>query len=166
MVRHCIRRQCFILLPNVWVVFKIYFAIPNKIVAINNVQQCIRLNKQKGERKKSFCAFALLSIGHVTHPGHLRFCTTFDRPCYTSGSFALLHYFRSAMLHIRVICAFALLSIGHVTHPGHLRFCTTFDRPCYTSGSFAFSTWQHGRDVLIRVRCVVTFLKTVTFNFI
>ena len=50
MVRHCIRRQCFILLPNVWVVFKIYFAILPKIVAINNVQQSIRLNKQKGKK--------------------------------------------------------------------------------------------------------------------
>ena len=69
-VRQCIRRQCFILLPNVWVVKKIHFAILHKIVAINNVQQCIRLNKQK-EKKKVF---------------------------------ALLHYFWSAMLHIRVIC--------------------------------------------------------------
>ena len=40
-VRHYIRRQCFILLPNIWVVFKIYFAIPHKIVAINNIQQSI-----------------------------------------------------------------------------------------------------------------------------
>ena len=69
-VRHCIRRQCFILLPDVWVVLKIYFAILHKIVAINNVQQRIRLNKQKGE-KKSFCAFALLPVSHVIHPGHL-----------------------------------------------------------------------------------------------
>ena len=46
-VRHCIRPQCFSLLPNVWIVFKIYFAILHKIVAINNVQQSIRLNKQK-----------------------------------------------------------------------------------------------------------------------
>ena len=38
------------LLPNVWVVFKIYFAILHKIVAINNVQQSIRLNKQKGKK--------------------------------------------------------------------------------------------------------------------
>ena len=38
-----------------------------KIVAINNVQQCIRLNKQK-ERKK---VFALLPVSHDTHPGHL-----------------------------------------------------------------------------------------------
>ena len=69
-VRHCIRRQYFILLPNVWVVFKIYFAILHKIVAINNVQQRIRLNKQKEKNKV----------------------------------FVLLHYFRLAMLHIRVIC--------------------------------------------------------------
>ena len=53
MLRHCIRRQCFILLPNVSVVFLIYFAILHKIVAVNNVQQSIRLNKQK-ERKKGF----------------------------------------------------------------------------------------------------------------
>ena len=52
-VHHCIRRQCFILLPNVWVVFKIYFAILHKIVARNNVQQSIRLNKQK-EKEKVF----------------------------------------------------------------------------------------------------------------
>ena len=71
-VHHCIRRQCFILLPNVWVVFKIYFAIHHKIVAINNVQQSIRLNKRKGEGKK-----------------FLRFRTTSGQPCYTSGSFAL-----------------------------------------------------------------------------
>ena len=69
MVRHCIRRQCFILLQNVWVVFKIYFAIPKKIVAINNVQQRTRLNKQNENNKV----------------------------------FAFLHYFRSAMLHIRAI---------------------------------------------------------------
>ena len=66
-VRHCIRHQCFILLPNVWVVFKIYFAILHKIVAINNVQQSIRLNKQRKKKKV----------------------------------FALLHYIRLAMLHIR-----------------------------------------------------------------
>ena len=55
-VRHCIRRQCFILLPNVWVVFKIYFAILHKIVAVNNVQHSIRLNKQKEKIKFScFC---------------------------------------------------------------------------------------------------------------
>ena len=65
-----IRRQCFILLPNVWVVFKIYFAILHKIVAINNVQQRIRLNKQK-EKIKFLC-----------------FCTTSSQPCYTSESFA------------------------------------------------------------------------------
>ena len=68
MVRHCIRHQCFISLPNVWVVFKIYFAILHKIVAINNIQQSIRLNKQREKNKV----------------------------------FALLHYIRLAMLHIRV----------------------------------------------------------------
>ena len=41
----------FILLPSVWVVFEIYFAILHKTVAINNVQQSIRLNKQKEEKK-------------------------------------------------------------------------------------------------------------------
>ena len=66
MVRHCIRRQCFILLPNVWVVFKIYFAILHKIVARNNVQQSIRLNKRK-RKKKSFRVFALHPVSHVTH---------------------------------------------------------------------------------------------------
>ena len=45
MVCHCIRRQCFILLPNVWVIFKIYFAILHKIVTINNVQQSIKQAK-------------------------------------------------------------------------------------------------------------------------
>jgi len=70
-VRHCIRRQCFILLPNVWVVFKIYFAFLYKIVAIYNIQQSIRLNKQKKKKKKSFHAFALLPVSHVTHQGHL-----------------------------------------------------------------------------------------------
>ena len=64
------RRQCFILLPNVWAVFKIYFAILHKIVAINNVQQSIRLNKQREKRKKNR-DFALLPVSHVTHPGHL-----------------------------------------------------------------------------------------------
>ena len=68
MVRHCIRRQCFILLPDAWVVFKMYFAILHKIVAINNVQQRITLNKQK---EKKFSLFALLLVSHVTHPGHL-----------------------------------------------------------------------------------------------
>ena len=53
MVHHSIKHQCFILLPNVWVVFKIYFAILHNIVARNNVQHCIRLNKQK-EKKKVF----------------------------------------------------------------------------------------------------------------
>ena len=70
MVRHCIRRQSFILLPIVWVVFKRYFAILHKIVAINNVQQSITLNKQK-EFFFSFRAFALHPVSHVTHPGHL-----------------------------------------------------------------------------------------------
>ena len=53
-VHHCIRCQCFILLPNVWVVFKINFAILHKIVAINNVQQSI---KQAKGKKLSFRAF-------------------------------------------------------------------------------------------------------------
>ena len=54
MVCHCIKRQCFILQPNIWVVIKIYFAILHKKkIAINNVQQSIRLNKQK-EKKKVF----------------------------------------------------------------------------------------------------------------
>ena len=43
----------------------------HKIAAINNVQQSIILNKQKEEKK------------------FLRFCTTSDKPCNTSGSFAL-----------------------------------------------------------------------------
>ena len=73
MVHHCIRRQCFILLPNVWVVFKIYFAILHKIVAINNIQS-IRLNKQNEKKKKFSC-----------------FCTTSGQPCYTSRSFAFKH---------------------------------------------------------------------------
>ena len=68
-VHHCIRRQCFVLLPNVWVVFKIYFVILHNIVTRNNVQQRIRLNKQK---KK------------VTH-----ICITSGYLCYTSRSFAL-----------------------------------------------------------------------------
>ena len=67
-VRHCIRCQCFILLPNVWVVFEIYFAILHKIVAINNVQQSI---KQAKGKKISFCVFALHPVSHVTHLGHL-----------------------------------------------------------------------------------------------
>ena len=67
-VRHCIRRQCFILLPNVWVVFKIYFAILHKIVAVNNVQHSI---KQAKGKKISFRTFALHLVSHVTHPGHL-----------------------------------------------------------------------------------------------
>ena len=44
--------------------FKIYFAILHKIVARNNVQQSIRLNKQK-EKKKSFRAFARLVMLHI-----------------------------------------------------------------------------------------------------
>ena len=40
-VRHCIRCQCFILPPNVWVVFKIYFAILHKIVAINKFNKVL-----------------------------------------------------------------------------------------------------------------------------
>ena len=42
----------------------------HKIVAINNVQQSIRLNKQK-EKKEKNRAFALHPVSHVTHPGHL-----------------------------------------------------------------------------------------------
>ena len=57
-VHYCIRCQYFILLPNVWVFFKIYFAILHNSVARNNIQQSIRLNKQK-KRKKSVHAFAL-----------------------------------------------------------------------------------------------------------
>ena len=38
-----------------WVVFKIYFAILHKIVARNNIQQSIRLNKQKGKKFSLFC---------------------------------------------------------------------------------------------------------------
>ena len=82
MVHHCIRRRCFILLPNVWVVFKIYFAILHKIVAINNVQQSIKQKKRK--KRKNFC-----------------FCTISGQPCYTSRSFAF-----STWLHGRdvLIC--------------------------------------------------------------
>ena len=47
---------------------KKYFVILYKIVAINNVQQCIKQAKRK---KESFCAFALLPVSHDTHPGHL-----------------------------------------------------------------------------------------------
>ena len=47
-----------------------FFTILHKIVAINNVQQCIRLNKQK-EKEKKFLHFALLPVSHDTHPGHL-----------------------------------------------------------------------------------------------
>ena len=52
-----------------WVFKKNFFAILHKIVAINNVQQSIRLNKQK-EKKKCFRAFALHPVSHVTHLGH------------------------------------------------------------------------------------------------
>ena len=51
-----------------WVVFKIYFAILLKIVAVNNIQQSIKQAKQK---LKNFRAFAQLLVRHVTHPGHL-----------------------------------------------------------------------------------------------
>ena len=61
-VHHCIRHQCFILLPDVWVVFKIYFAILHKIVARNNIQQSIRLNKQK-EKKKVFALLLHIRLG-------------------------------------------------------------------------------------------------------
>ena len=153
-VRHCIRRQCFTLLPNVWVVFKIYFAILHKIATINNVQQSLK--QAKGT--EFFCA-VLHYIQSVML--HIRVvCTTSSQSCYTSGSFALhpvrhvthpgrLHYIQSVMLHIQVVC-------------------TTSSQSCYTSGSFAFSTWLHGRDVICK-RCVVIFLKTVngvTFNLI
>ena len=53
-----------------WVVFKIYFAILHKIVAINNVQQSIRLNKQK-DKIKVFTLLHYIRFSHVTHPGHL-----------------------------------------------------------------------------------------------
>ena len=43
-----------------------------EMFAIDNVQQSIRLNKQKEKNKiKCFRAFALLPVSHVTHPGHL-----------------------------------------------------------------------------------------------
>ena len=48
--------------------FVLFFATLHKIVAINNVQQCIKQAKRK---KESFCAFALLLVSHVTHSGHL-----------------------------------------------------------------------------------------------
>ena len=66
-VCHCIRRQCFISLPNVYVVLKIYFA---KIVARNNVQQSIRLNKQKKKEKVftllHYIRLVMLHIGSFT----------------------------------------------------------------------------------------------------
>ena len=67
MVRHCIRCHCFILLPNVWVVFKIYFATLHKIVARNNVQQSIRLNKQKGKKilKNALLHYIQLVMLHI-----------------------------------------------------------------------------------------------------
>ena len=65
---HCIRRQCFTLLPNVWVVLKIYFAILHKIVTINNVQQSI---KQAKGKENFFLRFALHPVSHVTHLGRL-----------------------------------------------------------------------------------------------
>ena len=71
MVCHCIMHQCFILLPKVCVFFQIHFAIPHNIVVRNNVQQCIRLNKQTN--KQMFSCF----------------CTTSGRSRYTSGSFPL-----------------------------------------------------------------------------
>ena len=64
-VRHCIRCQCFILLPNVWVVFEIYFAILHKIVARNNVQQSIRLNKQKGKKGFALLHYIQLVMLHI-----------------------------------------------------------------------------------------------------
>ena len=67
-VCHCIRHQCFVLLPNVWVVLKTCFAFLHNIVARNNVQHSIKQTKGK---EKSFCAFALHQACHVTHPGCL-----------------------------------------------------------------------------------------------
>ena len=69
MVRHCIRRQCFTA-KCLGSLKKKFFAILHKIVAINNVQQRIRLNEQNG-KNLSLPAFALLPVSHVTHPGHL-----------------------------------------------------------------------------------------------
>ena len=62
-VRHCIRRQCFILLPNIWVVFKIYFAIPHKIVAINNVQQSIK--QARGKKIIVLLHYIQLAMLHI-----------------------------------------------------------------------------------------------------
>ena len=87
-VRHCIRHQCFILLPNVQVVFKILYILPYfiiiNIVARNNVQHCIKHTHTHTQKKV------------------LRFCTTSGQSCYTSRSFAL-----STWPHGRavVICA-------------------------------------------------------------
>ena len=47
MVHHCIRQQCFILLPNDGVVFKICFAILHNIVARNNVQTILTSKRGK-----------------------------------------------------------------------------------------------------------------------
>ena len=41
----------------------------HKIVAINNIQQCIRSNKQK--EKKKVLHFCSTSVSHDTHLGHL-----------------------------------------------------------------------------------------------
>ena len=60
-VRHCIRRQCYILLPNVWVVFKIYFAILHNIVARNNIQHSIWLNRQK-EKEEVFTSLHYICL--------------------------------------------------------------------------------------------------------
>ena len=68
-VRQCIRYQCFILLPNDWVVFKICFAILHNIVARNNVQP-ITFKQAKGKKSK-FLRVAPHPGSHVTHLGHL-----------------------------------------------------------------------------------------------
>ena len=44
--------------------FCFVFVILHKIVVLNNVQQCIK-------QAKSFCAFALIPVSHVTQPSHL-----------------------------------------------------------------------------------------------
>ena len=62
---HCIRRQCFILLPNVWVVFKIYVAILHKIVAINNDQQSTKQAKGKKSQKISLLHYVRLAMLHI-----------------------------------------------------------------------------------------------------
>ena len=64
-VCHCIRRQCFILLPNVWVVFKIYFAILYKIVARNNIQQSIKQAKGKKEKVFALLQYIWLVMLHI-----------------------------------------------------------------------------------------------------